>query len=447
MDAVRIQSKFLVVAPNRVLHPAQLVVRHGRVVELTANISQTADVDLGETVLIPGLVNAHSHLEFSSLGHPFPVGKSFPDWIAQVVRYRRELAEQSEAKATVLCSENLSAAIRTGLNESFLTGTAVVGDIVTLPWQTSCLPKAGDFQVLAQATQADWQYKQRPLSPVAWQEHFAPLSYPRVVAFAELLGLQPERVKASWQWACDVTEHSGSELLMSAGLSPHAPYSIHFPTIERLLASDTRSTTVAMHLAESPAELEWLNSGTGPFHEMLQRLGISVQSPPPSIEQCIELLSRHTRSLLVHGNYLTQTQCEQAASVPSLSVVYCPRTHTHFGHEPYPLLAMLEAGLPVILATDSRASSPSLCLWDELAEVRRLFPQLAAVDLLSRVTLLAARALGVERDFGTLDIGKFACASTIRAQPNWTADNLLEEMSRRSTAELGFVPLSWLLLS
>lgn len=446
MDAVRIQSKFLVVSPTRILSPAQLVVRRGRVVEVTSSISQTADIDLEETVLIPGLINAHTHLEFSSLDFPFATGKSFPEWIAQVVNYRRKLSEATMVTPTVGSPDQpLKAAISIGLHECFKSGSVLLGDIVTPPWQPNLLPDPGEFRRGVTTMHTYWAGHHRKLPPKSWQEHFSSISYPRVVAFAELLGLQTARMECSWQWASELLPQPGSELLRDIGLSPHAPYSIHFPALVRWLTTGSREVPLAMHLAESPAEMEWLNVGSGPFKAMFQSLGIAIETPAPSIEQCIELLSGRQRSLLIHGNYLTKAQMERVAAAKTISVVFCPRTHAHFGHAPYPLKTMLDAGLSVMLATDSRASNPSLSLWDEVVEVRRIAPHIPPSDLLDWVTLCPARALGLERDFGSLDVGKLAYVSVTRAEPRWTTENLLEEMSRQSQAELKFQPLSNLL--
>ena len=100
MEAIRFQSKFCLVSPTQILHPAQLVVRHGRIAEVVEGSPHRPDVDLGETLLMPGLVNSHTHLEFSELQQPFPSGESFPAWISQVVRYRAEQQAQRFGRST-----------------------------------------------------------------------------------------------------------------------------------------------------------------------------------------------------------------------------------------------------------------------------------------------------------------------------------------------------------
>ncbi len=445
MDAIRIQSKFLVVSPTRILHPAQIVVRQGRVVELTQHTNQTPDIDLGETALIPGLVNPHTHLEFSSLRVPFSTGENFPSWIARVIAYRQSVAETTAGTATNSQPGTLTKGVHAGLRECFLSGTTLVGDIVTPPWKPSCLPSAQGFGAAVTEQPNDFEMVPPALNRSAWWEHFGPLSYPRVVAFAELLGLGAERFESSWRWASAMTEHDNSELLQFHALSPHAPYSVHFPTLERIASELSPTKLLAMHVAESPAELEWLNAGTGPFHAMYERLGIAVEcpppTPPPSIDQCIELLSRRERALLIHGNYLTPAQIESVAAAPGITVVYCPRTHAHFDHARYPLEEMLSAGLQVVLGTDSRASNPDLSLWDEVVHVRQQFPEIAPSKLFDWVTLGAARALGLEHDFGSLEPGRLAHACAIPAHANWNVRNLLEELGLHTTSELGMHPL------
>jgi len=89
-------------------------------------------------------------------------------------------------------------------------------------------------------------------------------------------------------------------------------------------------------------------------------------------------------------------------------VVYCPRTHAYFRHEPYPLPSLLAAGVNVAIGTDSRASNPDLSLWEELCYIRQHFGGLASADVLRMGTINGAVALGVDADFGSLTPGKSA---------------------------------------
>ena len=422
-----------------------MVVRHGRVVECTQRLTATPDVDLGESVVLPGLVNAHTHLEFSGLRSPLPAGPNFPAWVSQVVRYRRDVLEAAAATSGPTAANGaLREPLQLGLQECFASGTAVVADILNRPWQIDCFP--GSQALASGAAAAANRRPQAGLAVAAsdWRAHMGRVAFPRVVAIAEMLGLSPQRLEESWQWARGEVFPVGSphELLLVSGLSPHAPYSIHFPTLERLLSGLRRHTLLAMHLAESSAELEWIASQTGPFAEAFQRLGVEATAPPPTISQCIALLARQQRALLVHGNYLSAAEIAQVASAPGMSVVFCPRTHAHFGHAAYPLRALQAAGVPVILGTDSRASNPDLSLWDEVVWVKQQFPELSGQQLLEKVTTAPARALGIEWEVGQLRPGHWAYAVIAPAQDHWTAENVLDELCQLSARDLGLTPLS-----
>ncbi|MCA9183778.1 MAG: hypothetical protein KDA51_20090, partial [Planctomycetales bacterium] len=396
MGNLRIQTKFCIVSPELLLHPAQLVVRRGRVVEVVEGRPHTPDIDLGETVLMPGLVNAHTHLEFSQLQEPFPAGENFPAWISQVVRYRAEQqyrTHDAERRATLQephrgeqkCSahdaerratlqkprdqqSSLQRALLIGLQEAFQTGTVLLGDIVTAPWMPSDYPSVGRFseETTSRFRETDRGVLPHGLSSDVWHEHMQPAMIPRVLPFTELIGMTAERCAESCQWSRAVRAAQYSELQVDLGVSPHAPYSLHFPTVVSALGQLSTSTRVAMHVAESREELRWCEHQTGPFRDAFERLGLSASTSPPSILQCIELLARFKYSLLIHGNYLNPDQVERIAAAGNIAVVYCPRTHLHFGHAPYPWQTLRAAVVPVLLGTDSRASNPSLSLWDEV---------------------------------------------------------------------------------
>ena len=135
---------------------------------------------------------------------------------------------------------------------------------------------------------------------------------------------------------------------------------------------------LAMHLAESREEIEFLRDGRGPFRELLEsRGGWDPTARPRGARPLDELrvLSRAHRALVVHGNYLDDEEIDfLGRQRRQMAVVYCPRTHAWFGHARYPLEKLLAAGAIVALGTDSRASSPDLSLLAEMRHVAREFP-------------------------------------------------------------------------
>lgn len=340
--------------------------------------------DLGHVAILPGLVNAHTHLEFSALSKPLGrPGMSLPDWIREVVAWRvagtvgTTAAEVNAAGKAADGSRSEPAKL--GIDESLRHGVTTLGEIATRHW-----------------------------SAHPWQ--VPPLN---LVVFRELLGLLQDRQRKS-----EEAMHEHAQAAREAvgqwlgGLSPHAPYSVHPATLRAAVALSTRQRLpLAMHLAESREELELLRSGGGPFRKLLDDMSAWEPGALPTgavpLDYLKTLAGGH-RSLVIHGNYLDEQEIEfLAAHRDTLSLVYCPRTHAYFDHEPFPLARLLAAGVRVALGTDSRASNPDL---DLLAEMRFVAKHhgLPPDAILRMGTLAGAEALGLEDSGGSLAAGKRA---------------------------------------
>ncbi len=340
--------------------------------------------DLGDVAIIPALVNAHSHLEFSHLSHPLGnPGIEFTAWIRKVIQTR------NTANSTL--SEK-SMAIRQGLSESWSAGVGCMGEIATAPIDRGdyCLP-----------------YQPKDPSPI------------HLIVFHEQLGRSESLFE---QKIAEVRNFvsANSNSRVTAGISPHAPYSVHSKLLAGLvkLAIEQR-VPVAMHIAETLAERELLERRTGPFVELLTDLGVWNETtflPPQNTLHVLQILAQAPRSLIVHGNYLNSAELEFIARQQShMSIVYCPRTHQFFGHERYPLEQILAAKICLAIGTDSRASNPDLNLFTELQTVSQAYPGLSPLQVLEFGTLNGAKALGVEPNFGSISPGKSAALSLIRS--------------------------------
>ena len=325
--------------------------------------------DLGDVVLLPGLVNAHTHLEFSGLAKPLGTPRtSLPAWIRSVI------ADRGRG------DRDAAAAIAAGIRESTAAGVVAIGEIATSPAPMYEAPGA-----------------------------------PQLTLFQEAIGFSAGRVDSV---SAEMERRVGAAGA-NAGISPHAPYTVHPRLLTRLVdLTVARRAPIAMHLAESREELELLREGTGPFQELLADRSMWDDSAIPRGSRPLDYLrelSRAERSLVVHGNYL---DAEEIAYVgqrrASMSVVYCPRTHAYFGHERYPLEALLAAGVRVALGTDSRASNPDLDLLKEARFVSAAFPAIDPAEVLRMATLSAAEALGLDAAFGSLAPGKRAALAVCR---------------------------------
>lgn len=332
--------------------------------------ARPADVadDLGDVAILPGLVNVHAHLEFSLIEQPLQPARPFPDWIRSLMAYRQQtFGADSAAKL---------AAFQAGWCESAASGTMLLGEIATESWSASGFAGMG----------------------------------PRVVPFRELIGLQPETIARQM----DVAEAflNGRIGNPTDGLSPHAPYSVAPELLRRVVDLARRHTVpLAMHVAETSAELELLSSGTGELVEMLREFGAWPDEGLPTGRRPLDVLrvlADAPRALIVHGNYLSDDEQSFLASRPNLTVVYCPRTHAFFDHEPHPWRRLMAQGANVALGTDGRGSNPDLSLWQELVFLRGQFADVSPRTLLELGTLAGARALGLDHDCGSLTPGKRA---------------------------------------
>lgn len=381
------------------IHGGWLRVEDDRIVAVEASAAPQDCIDLGDVALLPGLVNAHTHLEFSDLDRPLGTpGNSLPDWIGSVVRHRRQHAASDADQF----KRQRCAAIRNGYQQSLESGVRLLGEIATLPW-LDALPAFDALPALDRLPELDATPEPRL----------------QVVAFAETLGLSPDRAAQTFAAATAwlQTSITGVEF----GLSPHAPYSTSPQLVDNCLRyASQHGLSVAMHVAESREELELLQAGSGPFRDILVDLGAWQEGlfpRPGGVDETLQQMVAAPRGLIIHGNYLTAPQINMLAQHDHLSVVFCPRTHAYFQHDVYPLVALLGAGVRVALGTDSRSSNPDLCLWKELRHVLETIPQVSVEDGLRMATLWGADALG-RRDHGRIAVG---CRSGLLTVPTSAA--------------------------
>lgn len=364
-------------------------VHNGFVTAVRSALPHEVCHDLGDVAVLPGLVNAHAHLEFSLVEPPFQPAQPFTDWIRTLVAYRRQFTPDS----TEPCM-----ALNLGAIEALMSGTTLLGEIATSGWSELLMPTHG----------------------------------PRVIAFRELIGMRPagidQQIEIAEEWLTDESVLAP----VTYGLSPHAPYSVAPELLRRSVELAKRfAAPVAMHLAETRSELEFLAHGRGEFVEMLKSFGAWPESGLPLGRRPLDILQTLAdapRALVVHGNYLADDEIDFIAARPRMSVVYCPRTHEFFGHEPHPWRKLLAKGANVALGTDGRGSNPDLSLWNELVFLRERFPDVAPCTLLELGTLAGARTLGCEHDCGTITPGKRADLVVVNLGPATAHHDPLEEL-------------------
>ncbi len=366
-----IRSRFIVPIDAPPIENGALAFNDGRITAIgpAVRVGGGPILDFGDAVILPGFVNAHTHLELSLLAGIVPPSSDFTDWLRRLFTARRE---RLSGEDDIRCS------VRVGVDDSLRAGVTTVGDITATPSWTR--------EVLASS----------PIRAVSFGE---------VIAIGVLRGSLPRRLDA----ACH-PEFAGDR--MRIAVSPHAPYTVE-PDGFRACArkADEIGISLCIHLAETRAEDAFTRDGAGPLAEHLRNLDIWDEDIPISGCSPVELTERtgllSKRTLLAHANYVTDAEIFAIAR-SGASVAYCPRTHDAFGHEPHRFPDMLRAGINVCVGTDSLASNPNLSVLDELRFFHLRCPDLPPEKLLDLGTLCGARALGLERDIGSLTVGKFA---------------------------------------
>jgi 5-methylthioadenosine/S-adenosylhomocysteine deaminase len=365
-----------------VLPITQPPIENGTVVESDGIISYVGprsaapsgqDYDLGDAILLPGLVNTHTHLELTAM-RGFLEDCRFAYWIDRLRQSRNEIMDQ----------ESLLDSARFGIVEGLEAGITTYADTCSSGVAMQAMREAG-------------------VRGVMYQEVFGPDPSQATIAMREL----EDRVEALGR---EQTE------LVSLGVSPHAPYTVSDPLYDAAAKfAHARKLPLAMHIAESQPEFDIVARGTGDFAERWQSRGIPVS---PRARSPIALLEERGAldrgALLIH---CVRVDADDIAIIArrSCSVAHCPASNAKFGHGIAPLLPLLAAGINVGIGSDSVASNNRMDILDEArlsvlihrAATRR-HDAFGAHEALQLATIGGARALGIEARVGSLEVGKDA---------------------------------------
>lgn len=325
--------------------------------------------DLGDVVLLPGFVNAHTHLELTGFAGriqpPTEPGEPLLNWMVELVRL--QFTGQVPAPD--------HACVQQGLEQSLRAGVTTIGDI--------------------SRTNLAWPVLKK--SPI------------RKVCFAELISIAHEPPATPEQLEAQIDAVQRDERLIP-GLAPHTPFTVTGDHLRGCFdLAQTHSLPITLHLAESRSEVAWLAGEPGPIGEFLTAFGAAGFTSPHCgpVEYLQQVGGFAVPTLLAHANYVTDDQMNLLAE-SKCSVAYCPRTHAYFSHSPHRFQDMIERGINVCVATDSLASAPSLSVLDEMRFLRSEDPALASETLLRMGTLNGARALSADHLVGSLTPGKQA---------------------------------------
>jgi cytosine/adenosine deaminase-related metal-dependent hydrolase len=374
MDGPPIENGAVAISGNRIIDV-------GTFDEIRARASGEV-VDLGERVLLPGLINAHCHLDYTGLRGKIAPQKSFTDWIHAINAAKAKLSEP-----------DYLAAIAEGFAEAKKFGTTAIANLEAFP------------ELIA---------KTRPPIRTWW--------------FAEMIDVrEPDRAREIVDLAVESlkeTEHWG--------LAPHALFTASANLYRRCQeVAQRESILLTTHLAESREEMSMFRDAEGPPYEFLKDIGRpmddcghgtplglflnligrggSPNRPQASPSRTGRVNRPYLPWIVAHVNELVESDFDLlAVSTRKLHVVHCPRSHKYFGHSRFQFERLRELGFNICLGTDSLASNSDLSLFAEMREFQRGFPAVAPEETLSMVTVRAARALGRESSLGRIRAGCWA---------------------------------------
>jgi cytosine/adenosine deaminase-related metal-dependent hydrolase len=365
-----LRTPLLLREPDDVVADGCVVVHSGRVAYAgpwAPGHGEGPVTDLPETLITPGLVNAHTHLHLSYLAGRVPRSRSFVSWLM-------EMAPRVRLAPTSLHRESL----RRGAEACLAAGVTTVGDVVNR-WEVA--PEHQRTSV-------------------------------RKVVFLELLGLSAKNAANAVRRTEGFLARLPAGETLTPALAPHAPYSV-CPELYHAAASlaSRLGCLLATHAAEAPAERELLQDGRGELAARLRLFGLLPRRWKPPGCSPIELLAREGLLegpiLLVHCNDLSAGDVDLLAR-SRCRVAYCPRS-SHYFHTPdHPWQALRRRGVLVALGTDSLASTSSLSILDEMHFLARRHPPADPRELFAMGTMAGAEALGLAETVGALRPGSQA---------------------------------------
>ena len=343
----------------------------------------TIPEDFPTAVILPGLINTHTHLELTGLEAAVPE-PDFPGWI-------RHLIELKAARTP----EMTLAAARQGIHDCWAAGVTTVAD-------------TGDSGAVLHAM------VELGASGIAYQEIFGPFPDQAAARLEEFRG-RFDQLKALATGRVRI------------GVSPHAPYSVSGPLYAMVARwAEAENLPVAVHVAESLEEEQLVAGGKGPFAQQWRARGIPL--PETGGATPIEWLDRHgvlgSRTLCIHAVRVGEGDVARLVTSRS-AVAHCPRSNRRHAGRAAPVSDLLTAGIRVGVGTDSVASVSPLDLLAEARQTRQL-ANLPAVAVLDLVTCGGAAALGIDREVGSLAPGLWGDAVVIRVPPSTEPDAVLE---------------------
>jgi cytosine/adenosine deaminase-related metal-dependent hydrolase len=318
-------------------------------------------LDLGEQILLPGLINAHCHLDYTCLRGQIPPRQSFSDWIRAINSEKAKLAPKDYV-----------ASINEGFAEAQRFGATTLLNLTAFP----------ELIVEIKEPIRTW-----------WMGELIDVRNPDQAK--EIADRAVVSLRSADQW----------------GLAPHAPFTASAELYARCEEIARREDVpITTHLAESSEEMQMFRDAAGPLYDFLKGIGRRMDDcggkTPLSFLMENHALNEHW--ILAHLNELTESDFDLLANARKFHIAHCPRSHSFFGHSAFQLQRLRGLGFNICLGTDSLASNSSLSLFAEMRELLSKEPWISPREVLTMATVNGARALGQSASLGSIRPGFLA---------------------------------------
>jgi cytosine/adenosine deaminase-related metal-dependent hydrolase len=359
-------------------------------------------VDLGEQALLPGLINAHCHLDYTCLRGKISPQKSFADWIRAILSEKAKLSPA-----------NYVTSIKEGFAEAKKFGTTTIANLTAFPELIAKIDEPIRTWWFAELIDVREPHRAKEIDdspPGSSPSRAARLR--RSAPAGSVVDLAVERLKSKKNW----------------GLAPHAPFTASANLYRRCEEVARRENVLlTTHLAESREEMTMFRDASGPLYEFMKEFGRDMSDcgqQPPLIHfltmRDSSTALRSTRNdkkgarndnewIIAHLNELTESDFDLLErSTTRFPIVHSPRSHDYFAHATFPFERLRSLGCNICLGTDSLASNEDLSLFAEMRYFQKSEPGIAPEQILSMVTSNAALALGKPHVLGRLGAGYWA---------------------------------------
>jgi aminodeoxyfutalosine deaminase len=362
MKSFRADYVFTIVA-DPIKNGVVTVDDNGKILSVSTSAPADAEVHQLSGALCPGFVNAHCHVELSHLHNQTPRGTGLIEFI-KAVQQNRQADDDAIAVALAAADEQM-----------YQNGIVAVGDIAN---SVHSLP-------VKQASKLYYH------------------------TFVEVFSFLPERAEGAFQNALELQKQFRP---LPVSIAPHAPYSVSkelFRIIKNY--SDNNDNLLSIHNQESEEENKFYRYKNGSFLDLYEHFGMDISYFKPqarnSIQSVLPLLSNRAKILMVHN---TCTNLKDIYFVKrfdrQVNWCFCPNANLHIEGRLPKVELFLDEGFNLTLGTDSLASNDKLCILNEMRTLQQHIPALTTTKLMEWGTLNGARFLGIDDDYGSLEVGK-----------------------------------------